>query len=212
MIMINKISIIALLLSITTLSARAQKIGYGLKISGGFAYQQVKNKDILSTGSVKTFNLRGIAQMPIGKLYWLEGGIGYLGKGSRVSMDALTTTTTLNYADLTLSALRKFTFTNLGVFYLGAGPYVAMGLNGTLDYETPGSDTKDKLRFGKDNDIKKFDTGLNFTTGFEFRNRVTFNIGYTFGLNNIASDPQKGSGTSVIKNREFLIGLGYRFR
>ncbi|MFD2145934.1 outer membrane beta-barrel protein [Mucilaginibacter antarcticus] len=139
-------------------------------------------------------------------------GVGYVGKGSVVSIDALTTTTLLNYGELTVSALRKLTFTNIGVFYLGVGPYLAMGLNGTLDYETPGSDTKDKLLFGKDNDVMKFDAGLYFTTGFEFRNRVTFNIGYALGLNNIASDPQRGSGTTVVKNREFLIGLGYRFR
>jgi hypothetical protein len=208
----KRISIIAVLLGISALFAHAQKIEYGLKISGGFGYQQIENKDILSTGTIKTFNIRGIAQLPLGKQYWLEGALGYLGKGSRVSIDALTTTTTIKYAELSVSAMRKFNFTNIGVFYLGVGPYLAMGLNGTLNYETPGSETKDKLRFGKDNDIRKFDSGLNFTTGFEFRNKVTFNIGYALGLTNIASNPQRGSGTPIVKNHEFLIGLGYRFR
>jgi hypothetical protein len=210
--MIKRVIIITLVLGISALVARAQKIEYGVKISGGFAYQQIRNKDILSAGSIKTFNLRGIAQMPLGKRYWIEGSLGYLGKGSVMYNDALTTTKHLNYGELSLSALRKLTFTNLGVFYLGAGPYVAMGLNGTLDYETPGSDTKDNIKFGKDYDAKRFDAGLNFSTGFEFRNRVTFNIGYALGLNNIASIPQQDSGTSVIRNREFLIGLGYRFK
>jgi hypothetical protein len=210
--MIRRLIIIAIVLSWDALLAQAQKIEYGVKVSGGFAYQQVKNKDILSTGSIKTFNLRGIAQMELGKRYWIEGSLGYMGRGSVVYNDALTTTTHLNYGELSVSVLRKLTFTNLGVFYVGAGPYAAMGINGTLDYETPGSDTKDHLKFGKDNDVKRFDAGLNLTTGFEFRNRVTFNIGYALGISNIASVPQQDSGTSVIRNREFLIGLGYRFK
>lgn len=210
--MTKKILIIALVLVMDCLVTRAQKLEYGVKISGGFAYQQIKNKDILSVGSVKTFNLRGIAQLPIGRQYWLEGTLGYLGKGSVVSIDALTTTTHLNYGELSISALRKFTFTNLGVFYLGAGPYVAMGLNGTIDYETPGSETKDNITFGNDKDVRRLDGGLNFTTGFEFRNRVTFNIGYSLGLNNIASIPQQETGTPIVKNRALLIGLGYRFK
>jgi hypothetical protein len=210
--MMNKVILITLVLGFGALLAKAQKIEYGVKISGGFAYQQVSNKDVLSVGSIKTFNIRGIVQMPLGMNYWLEGSLGYLGKGSVVSIDALTTTTHLNYGGLSLSAMRKYTFTNIGIFYLAAGPYAALGINGKREYETPGSDTKDNIKFGRDNDARKFDAGLNFTTGFEFRNRVTFNIGYALGLSNIASNPQQESGTSVIRNREFLIGLGYRFR
>jgi hypothetical protein len=210
--MIKKAIIITVLLGITCMGVSAQKITYGVKVSGGVAYQKVSNRDILSASSVKTFNIRGIAQMPLGKKYWLEGALGYVGKGSVVTFDALTTTTRLNYGELSFSALRKYTFTDLGVFYLGAGPYLAMGINGSLDYKTPGSDTEDKLKFGKENDIRQFDAGLNFTTGFEFRNRVTFNLGFALGLNNIASVPQQDSGTSVIKNREFLVGLGYLFK
>lgn len=210
--MLKKVFTVLLVLLIAGIKVYAQKLTYGVKVSGGFAYQQIKNKDILSTNSVKTFNIRGIAQMPIGKQYWLEGGLGYIGKGSEVSVDALTTTTLLNYAELSVNALRKFRYTGLGVIYVGAGPYVSMGLNGKLDYETPGSDTKDKIKFGSENDVKRFDAGLNFCTGLEFRNRVTFNLGYSLGLNNIASVPQQNSGTSVVRNRQFLIGLGYLFK
>ncbi len=126
--------------------------------------------------------------------------------------EALTTTTRLTYAEVPVNILRKFTFTDLGVFYVGAGGYVAMGIGGKLDYETPGTETSDKIEFGKDLDVKRFDTGLNFSTGFEFRNKVTFNMGFSLGLNNIASTTQQDSGTSVVKNREFLIGLGYLFK
>jgi hypothetical protein len=208
----KKVIIIIVLISITCLCANAQKITLGAKISGGFGYQYIDNKQILSAGSVKTFNFKGIAQMPVKNNYWLEAGLGISGKGSVIFDEALTTTTQLTYAELPVNVLRKFTFTDLGAFYIGAGGYIAMGLSGKLSYETPGSSTSDKIEFGKDADATRFDTGLNFSTGFEFRNKVTFNMAFSLGLNNIASTTQQDTGTAVIKNREFSIGLGYLFK
>ncbi|MES2377974.1 MAG: porin family protein [Bacteroidota bacterium] len=208
----KKALIITLFIAVSGLYANAQKLTYGFKISGGFAYQQIENKEILSASSITTFNLRGIAQMPVGNNFWLEAGLGIAGKGSRVFNDALTTTTHLTYIEIPVGVLRKFTFTDLGIFYLGAGGYVARGAWGTLDYETPGTNTADKIKFGKNDDITRFDTGLNFTTGFEFRNKVTFNMAFALGLNNIASTTQQDTGTSVVRNREFSIGLGYLFK
>lgn len=206
-----KKAVLILFIFTASLSANAQKLLYGVKVSAGFAYQKVDNKDILTTSSCRTFNIRGIAQLPLAHGYWLEGGLGIAGKGSIVYNDALTTTTRLTYLELPVNILRKFKFTNLGVFYLGAGGYLAKGLGGRIDYETPGSNTNDNLKFGKANDVRQLDAGLNISSGFEFRNRLTFNMMFSLGLNNIASDSQQDSGTPVVKNREFSIGLGYLF-
>lgn len=208
----KKVIIITALIGIVCLSASAQKITLGVKVSGGFGYQYIDNKQILSASSIKTFNIRGIAQMPVKNNYWVEAGLGISGKGSVIFDEALTTTTHLTYAELPVNVLRKFTFTDLGVFYVGTGGYLAIGIGGSLDYETPGSNTSDKIGFGKDADATKLDAGLNFSTGFEFRNRVTFNMAFSLGLNNIASTTQQDTGTAVVKNREFSIGLGYLFK
>lgn len=202
--------VITALICLTCLYAHAQ-LTYGGKISGGLAYQNVVNHDIISAGSIKTFNVRGVVQMPIKNGYWLEADVGIAGKGSSVSNDGLTTNTHLTYLEIPVSFLRKFKFTNLGIFYLGAGGYVAMGIGGYLNYETPGSNTSDHVRFGEENDARKFDAGANFSTGFEFLTKLTFNMAFSLGLNNIASATQQDSGTSVVKNREFSIGLGYLF-
>ncbi|MDB4925415.1 outer membrane beta-barrel protein [Mucilaginibacter sp.] len=207
----KKAIIIIFLFLITCLYADAQ-ITYGAKISGGLAYQKINNAYIIAAGSIKTFNIRGTAQMPVNNGFWLEAGIGIAGKGSVVYNDALTTTTHLTYLELPVNVLRKFKFTDLGVFYIGAGGYIAMGLGGKLGYETPGSSTSDNVKFGKADDAQKFDAGLGFSTGFEFRNKLTFNLAYSLGINNIASTTQQDSGTSVVKNREFSIGLGYLFK
>lgn len=207
--MMKKIVFTLLLFCITCLGANAQKLLFGGKISGGFAYQQIRNPEILSTGDVKTFNIKGIAQLPFKNDFWLEGGLGIVNKGGVFYEDALTTTLHLTYLELPVDLLHKFNFTNLGKFYIGAGGYVARGIGGQIDYETPGVANSDKLKYGKNNDIRRYDTGLDFTTGFEFRNHVTFNLGYKLGLNNIESIPQQDAGTSVMRNREFTIGLGY---
>ncbi len=209
--MIKRAIIITAAILVTSLYAGAQ-ITYGAKISGGVAYQDVINNDVISKGSIKTFNIRAIAQKPTKYGFWLEAGLGIAGKGSVVYNDGLTTTTRLTYIEIPVSLIRKFKFTDLGIFYLGAGGYLSAGLAGKLDYETPGSNTSDNLKFGNEDDARRVDTGMDFSTGFEFQNKVTFNIAYSFGLNNIASNPQQNSGTSVVRNREFSVGLGYLFK
>lgn len=198
-----------ILLFIGYTSLKAQ-ILYGVRMSGGLAYQQVKSSTVRTTGSsVKTFNVYGFMQAPLTDGFWFSAGLGIANKGSIVYDDALTTTTHLTYFEAPLSVVKKFAFENTGVFFMGAGGYVAMGWKGHLNYETPGSYTSDIIKYGKDNDVKKFDTGLYFSTGFELRNRLVFNVGYSLGLNNIASLSQQDSGTSVVKNRVFSVGLGY---
>lgn len=188
---------------------RAQ-VRYGVRMAGGFAFQRVKSSTVRTTGgSIKTFNIYGFAQVPLKNDFWLSGALGIANKGSVVYDDALTTTTHLSYFEMPVSVVKKFTFGSSGVFFMGAGGYVAMGRKGKLDYETPGSFTSDIARFGKGNDVKKYDAGFYFSTGFELRNRLVFNVGYSHGLNNIASLSQQDSGTSVVKNRVFSVGLGY---
>jgi|GEM_PF-791081 len=207
--MAKRLSVLTFLFLAACAGLKAQVL-YGVRVAGGFAFQQVKSSTVRSTGgSVKSFNIYGFAQAPLKDDYWLSAGLGIANKGSVVYDDALTTTTHLTYFELPVSVLRKFTFGNSGFFFIGAGGYVAMGWKGNLNYETPGSNTSDIIRYGKENDLKKFDSGLYFSSGFELRNRLVFNVGYSLGLNNIASSSQQDSGTSVVKNRIFSVGLGY---
>ncbi len=207
--MAKRISVLAFFILLSCTSLRAQ-ILYGVRMAGGFAYQQVKSTSVSVTGgSVKTFNIYGFAQAPLSNDFWLSTSLGIANKGAIVYDDALTTTSRLTYIELPISVLKKFNIPNTGRFFIGAGGYAAMGWKGHLDFETPGSNTSDVVRYGKDNDVKRFDGGLYFSTGFELRNKLVFNVGYSLGLNNIASDPQQATGTSVVKNRIFTVGLGY---
>ena len=96
----KKAIIITLLVALVGLYATAQKLTYGVKVSGGFAYQKIDNEEILSASSIATFNIRGIAQLPLKNNFWVEAGLGIAGKGSVVYNDALTTTTHLSYIEI----------------------------------------------------------------------------------------------------------------
>ena len=202
--------VVTLFLLITGLYAQSQ-ILYSVKVSGGIATQQVASIGLISTKIINTFNFSGVVELPVKYGFWLESGLGIKNKGSELEDNALTITTRLTYLQLPFDVVRKFTFTDIGIFYLGAGGYVANGLWGSFDYQTPSSVSSDNVRFGNDNDFRRIDAGLNFITGFELKNKLTFNIEYSLGLNNIASQTQKDTGTLNIKNRLFSLGLGYLF-
>jgi hypothetical protein len=208
--MIKKLIVTAFLV-ITGLFAKAQ-LSYGIKVSGGIASQYINEFDISSTNIITSFNIRGVVQIPVIYGFWLQSGVGITNKGSVLHDDALTTTTHLTYIELPLNILRKFKFTDIGKFYIGAGGYIANGQSGHFDYETPSSTSTEYVRFGNINDFRKVDAGINFLTGFELNNKVTFDVQYSLGLNNIASDPLQDTGTTIVKNRMFSLGLGYMFK
>lgn len=201
-----------LLISLVCCRVNAQHINIGVRFSGGLGTQELQNSDITKTDNIKTWNVAAIAEMPIQYGFWLQTGLALANKGSVMYEDALTTTTHLAYLQLPANIIYKFDFPGLGKFYAGAGGYIARGLYGHFDYETPSSQTSDKVAFGNQNDFKAMDVGASFVAGLELTNKLTFSASYSLGLNNIASQPQKDTGTSSIKNRLFTIGLGYLIR
>jgi len=199
-----------MLLLATGLCAQSQ-ILYGGKVSGGIATQYIDEFGPVTTNIITTFNIEGVVELPVKYGFWLQSGLGIAGKGSVLHDGALTTTTHLTYLDLPLNIMRKFTFTDIGKFYIGAGGYVANGISGSFYYQTPSSSSTDFVRYGNEDDFRRIDFGLNFLAGFELKNKLTFDVKYSRGLNNIASDPQEDTGIIDIRNRVFTLGLGYLF-
>jgi hypothetical protein len=107
--------------------------------------------------------------------------------------------------------VRKYNIPEFGKIIGGVGGYFAMGDHGTLNFETPNSGNSDAISFGDQNDFQKYDGGISLLTGLQLDNHLTFNLGYDFGLNNIASQPLKDAGTKSIYNREFTVTLGIIF-
>lgn len=188
-----------------------RKIEYGFRLGGGLAIQHIEYSNILSNQSVRTFNANVVVSFPVLQTYYLRTGLGISTKGTEYTEDGLTTTNKIRYVELPLNLVRKYTIHTLGKLVAGVGGYLARANGGSLTYVTPNSTTENKAEFGKDNDFNPLDAGINLITGLELDNRLTFNLGYDFGLYNVASQNLRDNGYKAIYNREFTITLGLMF-
>ena len=94
-----------------------------------------------------------------------------------------------------------------------AGPYIAYGLfgkekitvSGKTEYWTPKIEPGEVDNVFKDN-LKRFDWGLGFKIGTEFKSHFQLQAGYDWGL----KDPSTSKKTAG-KNRNFYISFAYMF-
>ncbi|MCL2597910.1 MAG: PorT family protein [Paludibacter sp.] len=96
--------------------------------------------------------------------------------------------------------------TSVGKVFIGAGPYVSLGLDGKQD---PGNiDIFYKNATTGKPVMQRWDVGLGATAGFEFNNGIIVFAGYQFGFINalhIENDDL------TMKNRTINFGIGYKF-
>lgn len=102
------------------------------------------------------------------------------------------------------------------------GPYFAFGLGGKhkvteLDFDYEGNETYNEYSYNTFDSMKRFDAGLGFRIGAEFKQKYTISLGYDFGLVNTwkgNSENAEDDGldlTSSCKNKNFTISIGYKF-
>jgi len=208
----KKIVFLSVVIVLMSAYAQAQrKWQYGFNIGGGLGIQQIDNSSVIDNSAIRTFNAEALVYIPVLKNYYLRTGLAYVNKGTTIQEDALTTTNKISYIELPVTLVRKYDISTLGKLIAGVGGYFAMGDNGTITYETPNSNSSNYISFGEDQDFLKYDAGIRVVTGLELNNRLTFNLGYDFGLTNIASQSLKDAGYTSVYNRQFIIGLGLLF-
>jgi len=111
-----------------------------------------------------------------------------------------------------------------GKLLLGAGPYVAYGIGGKwkLDgsFNNSSASTDGDLEFKNDtkdasNDKqiygKPFDAGANLLFGYEFANKLSFQLNGQLGLLNIVPKNDGDKPDAKMKNSGFGISVGYKF-
>lgn len=201
-----------LLLCAATTNVFAQKWGYDVLIGGGIATQKINDPDKLSTSSITTFNVGAYAKYYLPSQFLLKSGINYTAKGGVLTEDAITTTSHVHYLDIPVTATRNFTLAGLGIFYFGVGGYTGYGISGKYGYQTPNSESSNKIEFGSNKDLQRLDLGTTANIGLELDNKLVFDVRYEYGLNNLATQPLKDTGTSSIYNRILVVSLGYVFR
>lgn len=122
----------------------------------------------------------------------------------------------LNYLEVPV----LFNYKPTANLYIGAGPSLAYGLSGklkgTFSYEDETEELSETFDLDAFKDaeedgggFKRFDFGLTAAAGYYITENLSIQAGYTHGLSNIADDSEET--TNEYKNRNFTLGLGYRF-
>ncbi len=153
------------------------------------------------------------AQIPIATDFYLQPGVEFNQKGAKNSDgDKLN----LSYIDIPLSLVYKPMVGNGHVIF-GFGPYVGFGVGGGVKSDQGDAEVifKNEITFGEalsdDAYIRRMDAGANIFAGYEFNNKVSFQVNTQLGfikvnpkIQGVSSDP------SSVKNTGFGVSLGYR--
>jgi hypothetical protein len=210
----------------------AQSVSFGVRGGVTLADQHIK-KGIpyyqFNTSPITTFSFGGFADIRKGA-FSLQPGIFFSGQGgetkgryapqiedqSSYSLSDLKSKLWCAEAPVDVIYHLPVPFINI---YVGAGPYVAMGLTGSgsgiqsnVYPDNPAQNSRlnfsQKVSFGSDG-YRLFQFGANAIAGVQFKNHWLINIGYDLGLTSINHD---NPGYANIKNDQFTVSVGYGFK
>ncbi|MDQ3141915.1 MAG: PorT family protein [Bacteroidota bacterium] len=206
---------------------QAQGTSFGLR--AGVNFQNINGKELdgddLKNDMLIAYHIGVNAEIPIAPEFYFQPGLLFTVKGAKNEEVILTETfnssVKISYIELPLNFLFKPMLGN-GHLLLGAGPYVAYGIGGKYNREGGGITLNQDVEFKNnvtisdiDNDVSYFralDAGANLLAGYEFSNRVSFQLNAQLGLIDINSEYDfiVDDKTSS-KNTGFGMSLGYRF-
>jgi len=206
--------------------SRAGSTSFGLR--GGVNFQNINGKgengDKLENDILTGFNIGINAEIPVGIDFYFQPGLLYTIKGAK-SEDVILGQTIngkvkISYVELPLNFLYK-PMLGKGHLLLGFGPYVALGLSGKVTYEGGGSSQSSDIKFknkvmNTDSDdvvyVRPVDAGANMLAGYEFGNRVSFQLNAQLGLTKINPEYEGVTDDKTsAKNTGFGFSLGFRF-
>lgn len=193
----------------STASVSTGGVTFGIR--AGINFQNLNGKN--EFGDTRSNSLRvgynaGInVEIPIAPDFYIQPGLLFSTKGAKMKNSY---SVHLYYLELPVNLLFK-PLLGTGHLLLGFGPYLAYGLGGTAKFN--GNSTS--VKFENNTDpfsvgiaYKPLDAGANLLAGYEFSNRLSFQLNAQLGLVDISPDyPNK----ATVKNTGFGISAGYRF-
>ena len=185
------------------LGAYAQTpLGYGIKAGVNLPNYSFSDDDTdIETKSSTNFHVTAYLDAPITSNFYIQPGVSLQGKGAKLYENgSLALTQNTMWVEVPVNAVAKFYTGDAGNFYIGAGPYAAFGISGKNKWESDLGSTETDFKFGKDEDQKGFDAGVNFMAGYQLSSGLTLGAGYGLGLTDIAPD----NPTSIKQNNRVL--------
>lgn len=178
-----------------------------------------------------SFRVGIVGDIKLAPMVALQPGLYYTGKGSKVqsgdatSMNYFKQTTNPFYFEVPANIVFKFPFGSESHFFVGAGPYLAVGVGGkaTTDGKTFGVafHSERSIEFSNDDPttfnqeegtglgvMKRFDYGANGVVGIAGKSLV-LSANYGLGLAKLQSGSNSGTDNNN-KHRVISVNVGFR--
>ena len=166
-----------------------------------------------SLGSRTAFNAGVGVDIPIIESFYVQTGLFFTSKGYKRTEDRgdtrFTAKGTPAYLEIPILASYRYNFNDATQLEVNVGPYLAFGIGGKdkLEEKTEAAVIETEENDFFNDDVKKFDMGLQVGLGVTFLKHVYLGVAYEFGFVNMFKD----SDDVKAKNRNFMINLGYKF-
>lgn len=196
----NLLAVALLIGAATTVSAQST---FGLRAGLNLATEYAKQNNQSSTTKIApSFHIAGYYDARVSQGFSIQPGLSLQGKGGKSDLNGETLTDKLLYVEVPVNFLGRVQAGNGEVFF-GGGPYLAYGVSARV---TSGRNAQ-HLEFGNDPDqLKPFDAGLGFMTGYKFFNGLVLSLSSSAGFVNIGNI----EGTTF-QNRVMSFSIGYEF-
>ncbi|HYH13572.1 MAG TPA: porin family protein [Flavisolibacter sp.] len=194
-----------------TMTVNTGRTTFGIR--AGVNFQTLNGEDAdgneleynISTGFHAGLN----AEIPVGSGFYVQPGVMYSLKGAELANNR--NKIRLSYVEVPVNLVYK-PILGTGNMILGFGPYVGFGVDGKYEVNNTGRDIDFVGEYEPNNNtlqLRRLDGGANFLAGYEFANKVSFQLNAQLGLLNIR--PENYPNDSKLKNTGFGVSLGYRF-
>ncbi|MCA5004469.1 outer membrane beta-barrel protein [Sphingobacterium bovistauri] len=167
-------------------------------------------QESVETKAVTNFYITGFTSIMLSNRIALEPGITLEGRGGKIPGNDYEANYMFVGVPLAVSYYLPMNFG--GDVVISAGGHYGLNFGGTYkgvvditDPENPIIDETD-ISYGRYEDFRKDDYGLNFGLGYKFNNGILINTSYTLGLRNLGTVRNE-----ELKSRGFSFGIGYQF-
>ena len=164
------------------------------------------------------FNAGVNAEIPIAEDFYLQPGVLFSQKGYKA--DGSDDKLNLSYVEVPVNLLYKPEL-GTGKLLLGFGPYFGVAADGSFKPDGNGDDIDLKFKntvtpadlVSGQPYLRRYDAGGNLLVGYEFSNKLSFQLNAQLGMMNIAPklEGQDEDAYGKYKNTGFGLSLGYRF-
>jgi hypothetical protein len=197
-------AVLAALLMLAATPAQAQWLNIGVKGGVNVATQQISGGGSGPGPQPRVGVVAGVFDtLPAFSWLDVQAEAVYAAKGSKVTVEGVTTTEEIDYLEVpVLGRVKKAA--GRWKLYAEAGPSTGFRLRART--RTSFSGSTEEIDIG--NQVESIDFGVGMGAGVE-RGRLVIDVRYTLGLSDIDKDKTDATKT---KNRTIAVTVGYRLR